>query len=276
MVADKIDMSLDDIISTNRKGRGRGRGVSRGGRGNSNFRRGGGVGPVRTNRGGGRGGGGARNAPYTRPRNVPDKWEHDMYETRGRNNTRTEGGSGGLSTGTQLQISNLDFGVTESDIRELFSEFGKLKKAMINYDASGRSHGTANVVFERQVDATKAITTYNNVPLDGRPMKIEAVTTAKAVVAASNNSFGGRTNTFNNRRGNRGGVSGNNDRRSSFGRNNRGGRGGRGGGGTRGSRGGNQGSRGGNQGGRGRRGRPTPSKDDLDKELDSYIDKGDN
>ena len=50
------------------------------------------------------------------PRNIPDRWEHDMFESGGQAK-RTSFGSGGLSTGSKLHISNLDFGVTESDIQ---------------------------------------------------------------------------------------------------------------------------------------------------------------
>ncbi|KAF7262003.1 hypothetical protein EG68_00699 [Paragonimus skrjabini miyazakii] len=143
-----MDMSLDDIIQQNRRrSRGRGRGVSalRG------VRRGG---VTRRNSGGG-------------VRVLPDKWQHDMFQ----------GGRGMRSstTSNKLHISNLDFGVNNDDINELFREFGAVRRATIHYDRSGRSLGTAEVTFASPLSAVKARNHYNGVPLDGRPMIIQLV-----------------------------------------------------------------------------------------------------
>ncbi|TYI30547.1 hypothetical protein ES332_A05G396000v1 [Gossypium tomentosum] len=92
--------------------------------------------------------------------------------------------SGALDVEAKLYISNLDYGVSNEDIKVLFSEVGDLKRYSINYDKSGRSKGTAEVVFFRQADALAAIKRYNNVQLDGKPMTIELVG-ANVVMSAS-------------------------------------------------------------------------------------------
>ena len=185
----KIDQSLDAIIKENKipkRGRGNsgaarqmmkdGRGAPKSGRGNiSGARR------VFKGRGGFRG------APVRG--NVDDVWTHDLYNgpqpvARAQPGvaraspgvSRAHPGIASSASPTKLIISNLDHNVSENDLSDLYSEFGRLKKVVVHYDKSGRSLGSADIIFERKSDAIKAMKTYNGIPLDGKPMTIQLAT----------------------------------------------------------------------------------------------------
>uniref|UniRef100_A0AAQ4NPZ8 RRM domain-containing protein n=1 Tax=Gasterosteus aculeatus aculeatus TaxID=481459 RepID=A0AAQ4NPZ8_GASAC len=178
-MADKMSMSLDDIIKLNKKG-GSGRGGrSSGGQGGSSGRAGGSSRPMRSRQNNFNRERNTRSEPYTRPRELPDKWQHDMFEEHAgghRGQSAVAERSVGVDDNGKLLVSNLDFGVSDLDIKELFAEFGTLQKASVHYDRSGRSKGTADVHFETKAEALKAMKHYNGVPLDGRPMKIQQMT----------------------------------------------------------------------------------------------------
>jgi len=195
-------MALDDIVkSMKRPRRGGFGGRGRGGRGRG-----------RGNRGGGQGGQGKKQGK------------------KQAQNMKTSGSP-------KINIANLNFGVSDSDIQELFAEFGNTKSVAVHYNSSGKSLGTAHVVFSNKQSAEQAIKQYNGVHLDGRPMRI---TMEGGIV-----SGGGKQNTVKR-----------------LGKGPRGGKGGRGG------RGRGRGGRG--RGGRGDRPKPKTA-DELDAELDAYL-----
>nr|XP_057945710.1 aly/REF export factor 2-like [Doryrhamphus excisus] len=191
-MVDKMSMSLDDIIKMNKGGRDSFSSYRTGKRTDSavgssrstrsrpnNFSRG------RDN----------RPAPYTRPRELPDVWQHDMFEQHAGEQYRglSTGADKGAESSAKLLISNLDFGVSDADIKELFEDFGPLRKVSVHYDRSGRSKGSADICFEKTADAVKAMKHYNGVPLDGRPMKIVQATSddaqSRPLMQSSNRGF---------------------------------------------------------------------------------------
>ncbi|KAL1826724.1 hypothetical protein ACET3Z_005136 [Daucus carota] len=231
-----LDKSLDDLINDNKKS-------SRGGRG-----RGRSYGPGPARRSNNRSSN--RPAPYSSK--APDSaWQHDMFssdQAMANQGYVDRNRASSIETGTKLYISNLDYGVSQEDIKELFAEIGDLKRSVVHYDRSGRSKGTAEVVFSRRQDALSAVMKYNNVQLDGKPMKVEIVGTNIVTPAAGQPFIHSNVSNFN-------GVPRSNQERGGFGRP-------RGGGGR---------GRGSGRGRRSGRGRGEKlSSDDLDADLEKY------
>lgn len=154
-MADKIDMSLDDIIKINKKK--------------------GGAAKIRAN---------AINPKAARSKirpRVPPPQQRKAQAQRQQIQTSVTKDPGQ----TMLHVSNLDFGVSNKDLKELFEEVGQIKKASVHYDRSGRSLGTAEVVFWKRDAAIRAIKEYNLRILDGRPMNIALVPTRTDAVVTS-------------------------------------------------------------------------------------------
>lgn len=143
-----------------------------------------------------------------------------------------------------VAVTNLDFRVTESDVREIFQNIGKVKSVVIHYNAQGKSRGTAMVKFGSKAAANKAVNEYHQAEVDGRPMYVRAV----AIVS---NASQGRGRTKSPRRKSKGGKR----PEKSPGR---------------------KGKRGGKRGGKGKRGKGKQKKskpvsaEQLDKEMEDY------
>ncbi|XP_065181709.1 THO complex subunit 4-like [Sycon ciliatum] len=244
-MADPMEMSLDDIIKTQRQGRGR-----RGRRGGAGGQQGGqqaaanNKSPFKGGRGRPFRRGAGRGAPAGRPRGAA---------------AAVGGGAGGAAASSgHIIISNLDFQVSDGDLNELFGEFGQIKKARVHFDASGKSQGSADVIFARYQDAMRALQKYNGVPLDGREMRI-------MIASGPSQMMSPPRTQYSPGRGGRGGQ-----QRSGYsGRSNAATRGS--GGGGRGGRFQRRGGRGGNAGGgRGAPAQRSMTKEQLDAEIDAY------
>ncbi|KAI9029058.1 hypothetical protein CLU79DRAFT_737335 [Phycomyces nitens] len=140
MAENPLDMALEEVISKSRTGRDNNRNGHRG-----------------SNRTGDRGRDRERNtryrdnnsSPYSRSRGPPTP-----------------------PVLNKLVVANLHYDVNENDLYELFGQIGPLKRAFLRLDSDGKSSGVADVDFVNRGDSERAMTAYNNVELDGRPMRI--------------------------------------------------------------------------------------------------------
>jgi RNA recognition motif-containing protein len=72
-----------------------------------------------------------------------------------------------------IYIGNLDYGVTESDLRETFGQFGEVSSSSVITDKfTGRSKGFGFVEMSDNSEASEAISALNGTELNGRTIKV--------------------------------------------------------------------------------------------------------
>lgn len=72
-------------------------------------------------------------------------------------------------------MSNLLEDVTDEDVKEIFERIGPVRSCTVNYNSSGKSTGTATVVFAKKSDAELAVEEYDEAEVDGKPMRLKLV-----------------------------------------------------------------------------------------------------
>ena len=73
----------------------------------------------------------------------------------------------------KLYVGNLPFSTTEEELRTLFAQAGTVVSvALIKDRDTGRSRGFAFVELSTQAEAEKAVSLFNNTPLDNRTIKV--------------------------------------------------------------------------------------------------------
>lgn len=154
----KLDKSLDEIISTQRRSSVRGRGARR------NARRPGAAKP-------------AVAAP------VGGIKKNTKQANKGAAKAVPTGPSGGNSEG-RILVSGFPKDITEAMIKEYFAKtIGTVKRVELSYGPGGQSRGVATIIFARSELASKAVSTCNNIPVDGKPIKVEMIIDANLAKA---------------------------------------------------------------------------------------------
>jgi len=73
----------------------------------------------------------------------------------------------------KLYVGNLPFSTTEEDLRSMFAQAGTvISVSLIKDRDTGRSRGFAFVELSNQAEAEKAVSLFNNTPLDNRAIKV--------------------------------------------------------------------------------------------------------
>ena len=92
---------------------------------------------------------------------------------------RKKARTGALYDGREIYMSNLEWSTTESDLRRLFGEYGKIEKVRIPMKVNGQSKGIAFVEFAKKEGAEAALI-QNGTIFKGRQLNVEIATDNQA------------------------------------------------------------------------------------------------
>ena len=91
--------------------------------------------------------------------------------------------------GKRLYVGNLSYNIDSSELEQLFAQHGAVQSAEVISDRdTGRSKGFGFVEMSTEAEAADAISKFNGVDYDGRPMTVNE---AKPMVPRDNRGGGG-------------------------------------------------------------------------------------
>lgn len=107
---------------------------------------------------------------------------------------------------TKLFVAGLDFGMTDTDLQQLFSEYGTVASAQVVTDRdTQRSKGFGFVEMSTEEESKAAIAALNGKDINGRPLVVNEARPREERPARSFDNRDNRrgSNTSNNFRNNR-------------------------------------------------------------------------
>ncbi|EPS37896.1 hypothetical protein H072_8517 [Dactylellina haptotyla CBS 200.50] len=85
-----------------------------------------------------------------------------------RDNSNREG-----QRSSKIRVENLHYDLGESDIRDVFSRVGDIRRVDIVYDKAGRSEGIAHVIYSSPDEAMLAVDQFDGANAKGQPIRVK-------------------------------------------------------------------------------------------------------
>ncbi len=99
-----------------------------------------------------------------------------------------------------IYISNLSYGVSDADLKDLFTEYGEVSSAKIITDReTGRSRGFGFVEMPNEEEGQKAIDELNEAEFDGKVINVNVARPREERPNNRNRGGGGRGGYGSNR-----------------------------------------------------------------------------